>query len=57
MEQHFKFVKVDFKLLYYTGWVEQGVVFMQDILDDTGKIMSKESIENKLVLLSKTFTI
>ena len=35
-------------MLYYKDWIGQGILFIQDLLDDTGRIMNKQDVEDKL---------
>jgi hypothetical protein len=42
------YIKVNFKTLYYTEWIRKGILFIQDLVDDTGQIMSKQNLEHQL---------
>ena len=42
-----KFVIVDNKPVHYQTWIDKGIVYLKDIVDTTGKAISKQMLEDK----------
>ena len=44
------FIKVDHKTLYFKKWIKKGLVFVQDLLDQNGRLLSKDDFSRKASL-------
>ena len=47
------FIKIEQKPLYYTNWIENGIIFIQDLLNPQGRLLSKEEFIQKMAIRLK----
>jgi hypothetical protein len=44
------YIKVEYKTVYYKRWIDKGIIFIQDLLHETGRLLSKDELVQKTSL-------